>query len=96
MIDCCRYVTEFVNGGEFMHYIREQEGGILQSDVCTFYMAELVLGLDYLHSRTPLPFFSPPSFFFWEWGRGCFGPANPPTLILIQSGVYPHGGLSMM
>lgn len=44
------YVLEFVNGGEFMHYIREQEGGILQPDVCTFYMAELVLGLDYLHN----------------------------------------------
>lgn len=74
------YVLDFVNGGEFMHFVKvirlpgarivgmprptgsrfamimscvfqqEQPGERLDSEMCKFYMAELVLALEYLHN----------------------------------------------
>ena len=42
-------VMDFVNGGQLFYHLREE--AMLPEDVVRFYIAELVLALEFLHTR---------------------------------------------
>jgi serine/threonine protein kinase len=45
----CGHVPDFFNGGELFNYL--STGGAFGEDRARFYAAEIVLGLEYLHSH---------------------------------------------
>jgi len=47
--DCLYLIVDYVNGGDMFYHIKKQ--GHLNEKIAKFYGAQIILGLEYLHSK---------------------------------------------